>query len=93
MNNSISQYGINQIILVLECLVFIIAIVMIVIGILQNKESQNGLAALNGGNDELFANSKERGKEKVFSIVMFSLGFSLATLTIVISILSNVLLS
>jgi len=93
MSNSISQYGINQIILTFECIIFIISFIMIIIGILQNKESQNGLAALNGGNDELFANSKERGKEKIFSIIMFSLGSSLAVLTIVISVLTNIFIT
>jgi preprotein translocase subunit SecG len=34
----------------------------------KNKTSQTGLSALNGGNEELFANSKERGIDKVMSV-------------------------
>jgi preprotein translocase subunit SecG len=52
----------------LEIVMMVVSIVMIVIGLLQNKKSQTGLSALNGGNDELFTNSKERGADKVFSI-------------------------
>jgi preprotein translocase subunit SecG len=52
----------------LEILMMVLSIVMIAIGLFQNKKSQTGLSALNGGNDELFSNSKERGTERVFSI-------------------------
>jgi preprotein translocase subunit SecG len=52
----------------LEIVMMVVSIVMIVIGLLQNKKSQTGLSALNGGNDELFTNSKERGADKVFSV-------------------------
>ncbi len=90
--SSISQVTANQIIFVFEILAMIIGAGMLVTGILQNKESQTGLAALNGGNDELFANSKERGKEKNLSIVMLSLGIALVTDVIICSVLTNTLL-
>ncbi|WP_338983640.1 preprotein translocase subunit SecG [Spiroplasma endosymbiont of Othius punctulatus] len=77
---------------ILEVICMIIAIVMIIVGLVQNKKSQTGLSALNGGNDELFANSKERGLDKTLSQVMFGLGISLALISIIMAILTNVIL-
>ena len=82
----------NKIILTFECLSMAIGILMIIIGILQNKEFQAGLAALNGGNEELFSNSKERGKQKVLSTIMMSLGIALVVFVIIILILTNTIL-
>ncbi|AKX33734.1 preprotein translocase subunit SecG [Spiroplasma litorale] len=82
----------NQIILVFEIIALIVSILMIVVGLIQNKSSQTGLSALNGGNDELFSNSKERGTDKTMSIWMFSLGIILFVVTIVIGIITNTIL-
>lgn len=90
--NAESDETANKIILAFECLALIAAIIMIIVGIFQNKESQTGLAALNGGNEELFANSKNRGKEKIFSIIMLSVGSFLIISTIIILILQNTIL-
>ncbi|AKU79317.1 preprotein translocase subunit SecG [Spiroplasma turonicum] len=82
----------NQIILVFEVIALIVSLLMIVVGLIQNKSSQTGLSALNGGNDELFSNSKERGTDKTMSIWMFSLGIILFVVTIVIGIITNTIL-
>ncbi|AGR40773.1 preprotein translocase subunit SecG [Spiroplasma taiwanense] len=82
----------NQIIFGFEIVALIAAFLMIVVGLIQNKSSQTGLSALNGGNDELFSNSKERGTDKTMSIWMFSLGICLFIITIVIGIISNTVL-
>jgi len=79
-------------ILGLEILIMVVSIIMITVGLLQNKKSQTGLSALNGGNDELFSNSKERGSEKVFSIWMLSLGIIFFLATVIICILTNTIL-
>jgi preprotein translocase subunit SecG len=47
---------------------------------------------LNGGNDELFTNSKERGADKVFSVWMLILGIVFFIITMVICILTNTVL-
>ncbi|WP_339029840.1 preprotein translocase subunit SecG [Spiroplasma endosymbiont of Cantharis nigra] len=83
----------NQIILGFEILGLIVSVLMIIVGLVQNKSSQTGLSALNGGNDELFSNSKERGMDKTTSIWMFSLGITLFIITIVMGIISNTVLS
>jgi len=90
--SSLSNTTANTIIFVFEIISLIVAILMIVVGIIQNKTSQTGLSALNGGNDELFANSKERGLDKIMSIWMLSLGVVLSVVAIVIAILQNTIL-
>ncbi|QHX35623.1 preprotein translocase subunit SecG [Spiroplasma sp. TIUS-1] len=82
----------NAVIFGLEIFCMIVAIVMIIVGLVQNKKSQTGLSALNGGNDELFANSKERGLDKTLSQVMLGLGIILALVAVVMAILTNVIL-
>lgn len=58
----------NRVIFIFEIIMMVVSIGMIIIGMLQNKKSQTGLSALNGGNEELFSNSKERGSDRTFSI-------------------------
>ncbi|AHI53482.1 preprotein translocase subunit SecG [Spiroplasma sabaudiense Ar-1343] len=82
----------NIIITVFEVFALVVSLLMIAVGLIQNKKSQTGLSALNGGNDELFSNSKERGLDKTMSIWMFSLGISLFVITIIICILTNTIL-
>nr|VZR98427.1 putative protein-export membrane protein SecG [Mycoplasma feriruminatoris]VZS00677.1 putative protein-export membrane protein SecG [Mycoplasma feriruminatoris] len=82
----------QQLILGFEIFIFIIAFIMIAIGLLQNKQSQTGLSALNGGNEELFSNSKERGLDKTLSIWMLVLGIIFFIIALIISIITNTLL-
>ncbi|AGM25712.1 preprotein translocase subunit SecG [Spiroplasma syrphidicola EA-1] len=82
----------NITIYVFEIIALVISIVMIVIGLLQNKKAQTGLSALNGGNDELFANTKERGLDRTLSIFMLSFGISLFVVTLIIALLTHILL-
>ncbi|WHQ37008.1 preprotein translocase subunit SecG [Spiroplasma sp. SV19] len=82
----------NTIIYAFEIVALIVSIIMIIIGLLQNKKAQTGLSALNGGNDELFANSKERGLDRTLSIFMLSFGSTLLIVTLLISLLTKVLL-
>ncbi len=92
LTNFIDQVTANRIIFSFEIISLIIAIIMIIVGIFQVKEFQTGLAALNGGNDELFANSKERGKQKTFSIIMLSLGTTLTVIVSICLILTNTII-
>lgn len=83
----------NSIILAFEILAFVISIIMIIVGLIQNKKSQTGLSALNGGNEELFSSSKERGLEKVLTVTMLSLGIILFVATIIVCILTNTIIT
>jgi preprotein translocase subunit SecG len=92
LNAKSDAFANNTIIFAFEILSLVIAIIMIAVGLIQNKISQTGLSALNGGNDELFANSKERGLDKMMSIWMFSLGIILGVVAVLIAILQNTIL-
>lgn len=82
----------QNLIFAFEVIIFIIAIVLIILGLLQGKKNHNGLGALSGGNQELFASTKERGWTRLFSIITLVLGISLFIIGIVIRILVNTLL-
>ncbi|AUF83832.1 preprotein translocase subunit SecG [Mesoplasma syrphidae] len=95
INAVISLFASNigsKVILGLEIVAMIVAIIMVIVGLLQNKKSQTGLSAINGGNEELFSNSKERGMDKTLSIWMLSLGIVFFIVALVICILTNTIL-
>lgn len=79
----------QNIIYAFEIIVLIISILLVILGLLQGKKNHNGLGALSGGNQELFASTKERGWSKLFSIITLVLGISLFILAIIIRILIN----
>ncbi|WP_338956014.1 preprotein translocase subunit SecG [Spiroplasma endosymbiont of Polydrusus cervinus] len=83
---------VNTIIYVFEMIALVVSIIMIIIGLLQNKKAQTGLSALNGGNNELFANSKERGLDWTLSVFMLGFGSILLIVTLLISLLTKILL-
>lgn len=81
----------RDIVFALEIILFIIATILVIIGLLQGKKNHNGLGALSGGNQELFASTKERGWARLFSIMTLTLGILLFIIAIVIRILLNTL--
>ncbi|WP_342252680.1 preprotein translocase subunit SecG [Spiroplasma endosymbiont of Amphibalanus improvisus] len=92
MLTSNQEYIWNVVVYSLEIFSCVVSFVMIIIGLLQNKKSQTGLSALNGGNDELFSNYKERGSDMILSRIMLWSGFLLFLVTIIISIFTNIFL-
>ncbi len=82
----------QDIIFALEIILFVIATILVVVGLLQGKKNHNGLGALSGGNQELFASTKERGWSRLFSIMTLVLGILLFIIAIIIRILLNTLL-
>lgn len=79
----------QNIIFAFEIIALIIGILLVILGLLQGKKNHNGLGALSGGNQELFASTKERGWTKLFSIATLVLGVSLFMMAIIIRILIN----
>lgn len=82
----------ENLIFAFEIILFIIGTILVILGLLQGKKNHNGLGALSGGNQELFASTKERGWTRLFSIITLVLGISLFVIAIIIRILVNVLL-
>ena len=71
----------------MKLLLLIVAILLILISLLQGGKS-DALSAFTGGNDlGLFQNVKERGPEKVISIVTMVLGILFLALVIIIRIM------
>lgn len=67
----------------------IVAILLILISLLQGGKS-DGLSAFTGSSDlGLFQNIKERGPEKVISIVTMALGILFFALVIIIRVVEN----
>ena len=58
----------------MQALLIIISILMIAIVILQSGKSATASSSIMGGNDELFANRKERGSELFITRLTASLG-------------------
>ncbi|WP_339023982.1 preprotein translocase subunit SecG [Spiroplasma endosymbiont of Agriotes lineatus] len=81
----------QNILLIFEIILLIIGFAMIVIGLLQSKKTQSGLGALSGGNQELFAQTKERGLSRTLSFMMLGCGTCLFVLSMIIRILENTL--
>ncbi|MCL6428980.1 hypothetical protein LT335_00531 [Spiroplasma sp. JKS002669] len=82
----------QDIIFALEIILFVIGTILVIVGLLQGKKNHNGLGALSGGNQELFASTKERGWSRLFSIMTLVLGILLFIIAIIIRILLNTLL-
>lgn len=86
-NNEIS----NKIIYIFEIIILIVSIIIIIVGLLQNKKDQNSLSTLNGGNYELFASNKDRGINKIITIIMLIASIYLLIILTIICILNNLL--
>lgn len=71
MNLLLEHTEANKIILGFEIIIFIIGIILITVSLLRNNQAQAGLSALNGGNEELFLNRKERGLDRLLSQIIF----------------------
>lgn len=82
----------QDIVFALEIILFIMATILVIVGLLQGKKNHNGLGALSGGNQELFASTKERGWSRLFSIMTLVLGILLFIIAIIIRILINTIL-
>lgn len=83
-----TTYQWNVAIFAFEIIAFILAVMMIIVGLLQQKKAQTGLSALSGGSEELFINTKERGLDKTLSRVMMVLGTSILITTLIIVLLT-----
>ncbi len=88
-----TAYDWNVTVYSIEIVTCIIATLMVIVGLMQNKKGQSGLTALNGGNEELFINVKERGFDKRLSQVMTVLGIILFVFATIIALFSHLFLA
>ena len=69
----------------METVLMIISILLITVVLLQSGKAESAAGAFTGGNENLFANRKERGGELFISRLTFILGFTFFVLCIFIS--------
>lgn len=67
----------------MQILLIILSILLIAIVILQSGKSATTSSSIMGGNDELFANRKERGSELFITRLTWVLGFAFFIVCIV----------
>ena len=67
----------------MQILLIIISILMIAIVILQSGKSATASSSIMGGNDELFANRKERGSELFITRLTAALGVAFFAICII----------
>ena len=73
----------------MRVVLLVVSVLLILISLLQSGKSE-GLSALTGSGDlGLFQNVKERGPEKVISLITLGLGVIFFVLTIVIRIVEG----
>ena len=69
----------------MEIALLIVSILLIIIVLLQSGKAEAAGQIIQGGNSDLFANTKERGAELFISRLTFILGFTFFVLCIFIS--------
>ena len=58
----------------METILMVVSILLIVLVLLQSNKASNGAQIISGGNADLFSKQKERGSEKVISILTLCTG-------------------
>lgn len=67
----------------MQVLLIIVSILIIALVILQSGKSATASSSIMGGNDELFANRKERGSELFITRLTWVLGFAFFAICII----------
>ena len=71
----------------LEITLFVISIILILLGLLTGGKSEGASGAITGGGMNIFVKTKERGSEKVITIITFIVAAIFMLLAVVISAL------
>ena len=70
----------------MEKVLLIISVLLIVIVLLQSSKASDASQIITGGNAMLLGKSKERGAEKVITIITYVLGFTFIIVSFILSI-------
>lgn len=71
----------------LDIIFLIVAIILIILSLLQGGKSEGASGAITGGGLNVFAKTKERGSEKVISILTMIVGIIFFLLAILVNVL------
>ncbi len=72
----------------LEIIFIIVAILVIILSLLQGGKSEGASGAITGGGLNIFVKTKERGSEKVISIITMVLAIIFFLLAVLVNVLN-----
>ena len=70
----------------MESFLIVISVLLIIIVLLQSHKASDASQIITGGNAMLLGKSKERGAEKVITIITYVLGFTFIIVSFILSI-------
>ena len=70
----------------METALIVISVLIILLVLMQSSKAQDGGQIISGGNAELFKNVKERGSEKVISIITMVLGVAFFVIALILNL-------
>ena len=70
----------------METALVVISVLLIALVLMQSSKAQDGGQIISGGNAELFRNVKERGSEKVLTIVTLILGIAFFVIALILNL-------
>ena len=70
----------------MESFLIVISVLLIIIVLLQSNKASDASQIITGGNAMLLGKSKERGAEKVITIITYVLGFTFIIVSFILSI-------
>ena len=74
---------------ILENVLIVVSVIIIALVLLQSNKAESGAQIITGGNADLFQNVKERGPEKIISLVTMLLGIIFFVLVIIIRVVEG----
>jgi len=70
----------------METLLIIISILLIVLVLLQSNKASDASQIITGGNAVLLGKTKERGLERIVTLITYGLGFAFIVISFILSI-------
>ena len=70
----------------METLLIVISIILIVIVLLQSNKASDASQIITGGNAVLLGKTKERGLERIITLITYGLGFAFIVISFILSI-------
>ena len=70
----------------MEIALLIISVLIIILVLLQSNKASDASQIITGGNAMLLGKTKERGAEKVVTIITYALGFAFIIISFILSI-------
>ena len=70
----------------METLLIVLAILIIILVLLQSNKASDASQIITGGNSVLLGKTKERGLERIITMITYGLGFAFIIISFILSI-------